>query len=171
MSILPSRVLWEFEAESAYEEWGANCGPGALAGILGLSLDEIRPHMGNFEQKGYTNPTLMYAALESLGVQFEKLSDLRWPTYGLVRIQWEGPWTHWHARARHTHWIGTSASEGGRGVFDINCVNNGNGWVSLADWACVVVPHLTALYPKATGTWSIANSLELDRTAVLGEGQ
>lgn len=31
------------EAEGAGKVWGANCGPGAIAGILGMTLDEVRP--------------------------------------------------------------------------------------------------------------------------------
>jgi hypothetical protein len=50
----------EADAHRAYDEWGANCGPGALAAIAGLTLDKVRALMGDFETKGYTNPTLMY---------------------------------------------------------------------------------------------------------------
>ena len=38
---------WE-DANRAQEEWGANCGPGAVALMLGWTLDEIRPYMGRF---------------------------------------------------------------------------------------------------------------------------
>ena len=33
------------DAERVQDEWGANCGPGAVAAICGLTLDELRPHM------------------------------------------------------------------------------------------------------------------------------
>lgn len=154
--------ITQCEAEHAFEEWGANCGPGALAAIVGLTLAAVRPHLGNFEQKRYTNPTLMYAALDSLGVRYEKLQDKSWPSWGLVRVQWEGPWQHWIEKARHTHWIGAHTSKAvGRAVFDINCVNNGTGWVGFADWEQLIVPWLTAAYPEATGGWHIANSVEV----------
>lgn len=163
---VPPTIVTEASGQAAYEEWGANCGPGALAGLLGLTLDDVRPHMGDFEEKGYTNPTLMYAALKSLAVPFEKLRDKRWPDFGLVRVQWEGPWTEpqvpMRARYRYTHWIGTALVAGSRRIYDINCVNNGSGWTYSADWIRIVVPHLTSLYPKASGEWSIANSLEVE---------
>jgi len=57
------------DADRAADLWGMNCGPGALAAVCGLTLDEVRPHMGDFESKGYTNPTLMFAALKSIGVK------------------------------------------------------------------------------------------------------
>jgi hypothetical protein len=54
----------------ANDEWGANCGPGALAAIMDLTLDEVRPHLPGFEAKRYTNPTMMFAALDGLKVKW-----------------------------------------------------------------------------------------------------
>lgn len=155
----------EADANRAWEEWGANCGPGALAAILGLTLDEVRPHMGDFESKRYTNPMLMYACLKSLKADAHLRPDREWPGYGLVRVQWEGPWTEpgvdRRARYRFTHWIGTACVRDDRGIFDINCMNNGTGWVSLEDWTSIIVPHLTAQYPRATGAWHITHGIEI----------
>lgn len=163
------------DATRAYDEWGANCGPGALAGVLGLTLDQVRPHMGDFERKGYTNPTLMFAALRSLGVKYHRVDFIttegqprrHWPARGLVRIQWEGPWTKpgvpMAARYRHTHWIGAAKGPlDDVGIFDINCINNGSGWVALADWERIIVPHiLRECEPKASGAWHQTHVLEL----------
>jgi protein gp37 len=52
------------DVERANAEWGANCGPAAIAAIMGMTLDEVRPHLGDFESKHYTNPTLMFAVLD-----------------------------------------------------------------------------------------------------------
>src|SRR5271169_3094343 len=81
------------DAQRAGDEWGANCGPAALAMVAGLSLDKVRPHMGDFERKGYTNPTLMLECLNRIGVKWMHKKPLEWPHFGLVRVQWEGPWT------------------------------------------------------------------------------
>src|SRR3990167_7106632 len=126
------------DAESAAEAWGCNCGPGALAAILGMTLDAVRPHMGDFERKEYTNPTLMFAALKSAAPGRYATKELRtggkagwdWPRWGLCRVQWEGPWTRpgvpMRVRYRHTHWIGSCAfSNENIGIFDINCIENG----------------------------------------------
>lgn len=78
------------DADRAYAEWGCNCGPAAVAAICGLTLDQVRPHMGDFETKRYTNPTLMWQVLRSIGARFSyRGGDLGrwWPTYGLARIQ------------------------------------------------------------------------------------
>jgi hypothetical protein len=168
------------DAERAHDEWGANCGPGALAAILGLTLDEVRPHMGDFERKGYTNPTLMLAALDSAGAKWRKrqlgpnrvtggtVTFLGFPLYGLARIQWEGPWTKpgvpMAARYRHTHWVGVAHGDSVRdvGIFDINCMNNGTGWVSLENWRDIVVPYILQEYvPRADGGWHLTHVVEI----------
>ena len=156
-------------AQRAADEWGANCGPGAIAAILGKTLDEIRPHLGDFERKRYTNPTLMFETLKRLGVTWKK-RELVWPHHGLVRVQWEGPWTApgvpMAARYRHTHWIG--AQRFGRAaeiwVFDINCICVG-GWVPFEEWSGQVVPWLLKeCEPKASGAWHFTHCIEIERT-------
>ncbi|HEX4112737.1 MAG TPA: hypothetical protein VH020_09400 [Stellaceae bacterium] len=157
------------DADRAYEEWGANCGPSALAAMLDKTLDEIRPHMGDFETKHYTNPTLMYAALNSAGARWRLVKPIDWPRYGLVRIQWHGPWTApgvpARAAYRHTHWVGgMTVAMRGVGIFDINAIDNGNGWCSAADWERLLVPHIIAnCEPGADGRWSRTHIIEIDR--------
>jgi hypothetical protein len=157
------------ELERASDTWGCNCGPAALAAICGLTLDEVRPH---FERErpfpGYTNPTLMHAALRSaLGDPpgfWQQVPGSRsvgatvsWPRYGLCRIQWEGPWTQpgvpIAARYRQTHWAGAARRprEDGKpilhddsnvGVWDVNAIGNRSGWCALADWSSKLVPWI-----------------------------
>jgi len=155
------------DADRAFEQWGSNCGPGAIAAIVGISLDAIRPFMAaaGFDAKRYTNPTMMNDVLRSIGRPWRKIGAI-WPQYGLVRIQWEGPWTEpgvpMKARYRYTHWIGAAHRGGEIGVFDINCMNNGSGWCALKDWSDVIVPHLTAQYPRASGKWHITHAIEVE---------
>jgi hypothetical protein len=154
------------DADRAYDEWGANCGPGAIAAICGLTLDELRPFMEGvgFAGKRYTNPSMMFEVLRRLRVVWRK-AELKWPNYGLVRVQWEGRWTNpgvpARARYRYTHWVGAAIRNGDVGVFDINCINNGTGWARLDDWSTVIVPHLTAQYPGASGKWHITHAIEV----------
>lgn len=160
------------DADRAHDEWGANCGPGAVAAICGLTLDELRPHMGDFEKKGYTNPTLMWSVLQSIGVRFSyrggDLGRRAFPRYGLARIQWEGPWTKpgvpARAAYRHTHWVGAAQkSDGAVGIFDINAMANGSGWASLADWERILVPFiLEECVPRADGGWHITHAVEIE---------
>ncbi len=166
--IAPVRFT-EADATRAAEEWGANCGPAALAAMTGRTLDEVRPHLRDFEARGYTNPTLMHAALTSLGVEWRKIGP-ELPTFGLIRIQWLGPWMEpkvpRRARYRYTHWIGSTVERGERGVFDVNALNNGTGWVSFEEWQAVLAPYLWASYKRATG-WAVADGvgdvLEIER--------
>ena len=61
----------EEDAYRAYNEWGANCGPGAVAAIMGMSLDEVRPIMAaeahharnsgrEIQSENYTNDFQLY---------------------------------------------------------------------------------------------------------------
>ncbi|WP_052362219.1 hypothetical protein [Geminisphaera colitermitum] len=167
------------DTSRASEAWGCNCGPGALAAILGLTLDDVRPHIPNFEQRHYTNPSMMESALRSLGVGFRNVDDghdrtdgiLTLPAYGLVRVQWDGPWMRpkpgrerWALmdQYKHTHWIATARlpdmpDPTMTWVFDINF-----GWTDLDWWADVGVKEITSWYPKATaGVWLPTHRWEL----------
>jgi hypothetical protein len=154
------------DSARAWNEWGANCGPGAIAAIAGMTLDELRPHMGDFERKGYTNLTLMWEVLDRLGLKWRKImrpGPDGYPKHGLARIQWEGPWTApgvpARAAYRHTHWIATiTRSAGDIGIFDINALSNGSGWCSLQDWARSLVPWiLEECVPRANGNWHLTH--------------
>lgn len=54
------------ETDQAAEAWNFSCGPGAVCGLLEMTPEELRPHLFDFEQKGYTNPTLMFDVLRKL---------------------------------------------------------------------------------------------------------
>jgi hypothetical protein len=169
----------EKEAHAAADEWGFNCGPAAVAAICGLSINELRPHLGDFEVKGHTNPTLMAEILRNVGakvINFERLNlnadaslRKRWPRWGLARVQWEGPWTRKgvpiKARYRYTHWVGASyVNRDNVGIWDVNCLNNGTGWVGLYEWTNVLVPWLLKeCYPRADGKWHLTHVVEIER--------
>ena len=111
---------------AAHKEWKINCGPSALAAACGLTLDEVRPHLGQFEQRGYMSPTMMSEAIDSIGVQCCEITKSRkiardaapevLPANGLARIQWTGPWTAPGSNGRwaygQTHWIATKEIQG-----------------------------------------------------------
>ena len=164
------------DAIRAADEWGANCGPGAIAVILGMTLDESRPHLGDFERRRYTNPGLMWSILDGLGIRWSKiLRPRRWPAYGLARVQWEGPWTAPgvppRVAYRHTHWVGVStADDQNVGIFDINALGNGTGWVSLRHWVDVIVPWiLEQCEPGADGGWDLTHGVEIENIPTRAE--
>lgn len=165
------------EAEQAHEMWGCNCGPGAIAAVLGLSLAELRPRLGDFETRRYMNPTLMWETLDRLGASWRSRKNPRagrndklcpgWPVYGLARIQWEGPWTQPGVPAaaayRHTHWVGANTRNPANvGIFDINCMNAG-GWVPVKEWTEMLVPWLLEnTVPRANGKWHLTHVVEIE---------
>lgn len=170
----PPLRFTEADVDRAHDEWGFNCGPGALCAVLGKTPEEIRPHLGDFESKGYTNPTLMFKALRSLaGDRWTAQGNAgcgpgmyTWPSFGLARIQWGGPWTKegvpMGARYRQTHWVASCVGRGSIGIFDVNCLNSG-GWIGLEDWKTAIVPELLTGYPRADGTWWVTHSIEVQQ--------
>ncbi len=147
---------------------GTVTGPAAIAAILGMTLDKLRPQLGDFERKCYTNPTLMWEILDRLGAFWRRGNPRSWPAYGLARVQWEGPWTKpgvpMRARYRHTHWVGAAWSMAREdfGIFDVNAMANGTGWASVADWSGVIVPWiLETCEPKADGRWHLTHVVEI----------
>jgi hypothetical protein len=147
----------EADSQTAYEEWGANCGPNALAFALQLPLSTVRHAIPDFEAKRYTSPTMMKAALSALSKSFTpgpiSIEGLFYrPRISLVRIQWLGPWTvpgmnpKW--AYRQTHWIATWADGDAAMVFDVN-----GGVRTFDSWKSEIVPALTAAIPRADGGW------------------
>jgi hypothetical protein len=180
-TIIPPLRFAPDDATRAFDEWGCNCGPTALAAVLGLTLDEVRPCMGDFEAKHYTNPSLMLASLDRAilhqGVRrpwrsrsiADNVPKLDWPSFGLARIQWEGPWTEpgvpLRVRYRHTHWVGACAANPANvGVFDVNALSDicPHGWTGLDAWEAILVPHIIkTCVPRANGRWHITHTIEI----------
>lgn len=161
------------EVYEASDAWRFNCGPGALCAVTGRTPAEIRADLLDFEEYGYTNPTLMLGILNHLRIphRLRLCSDVpvpvpnaMFPKFGLVRIQWGGPWTDrgvpMAARYRKTHWIATELTPESRMIFDINCMELG-GWVNYPKWWGETVPTLLReLVPRNNGKWWPTHSIE-----------
>lgn len=180
--MIPPAIRFDVDAaEAAGEAWGFNCGPAAICAVLELTPDQVRPHLQDFERKHYTNPTLMFAALKSLGVKIrnhpvrERDGEYCWPEFplGLIRIQWDGPWcapgVPIGARYRRTHWIASARDMElfGRpctlAVFDVNATCAG-GWIRFEEWSKNLVPWLLReCVPKANGNWWLTHAIEVIR--------
>ena len=152
------------EAEAATRAWGMNCGPGAIAGVLGIDLESALLQIPNFNAKRYTTEIMLEAALEGLGIA-ASVGRGTLPEYGLARVLWKGPW--WddprpYAREEHSHWIGVSSGhvDGDRMIFDINAIRFG-GWIPEIEWREHLVPWLLK-GSQATGDWEVAETYEID---------
>lgn len=158
----------------AAEAWGFNCGPAALATLLGMTPKEIKPAMERvgFLTKGYTNPRMMAKAIGIAGGQLMRRNedffaadsdDLQFPACGLARIQWTGPWTAPGANPRwayrQTHWVASWREQGTVYIFDVN-----GGFRSQRDWEAEIVPLiLRDCVPRNDGGWFITHSWEVSR--------
>lgn len=144
------------DANAASAEWGANCGPMSLAAALALDLQTVRPLIAGFEEKGYTNPTMMRGALECVGIQYVRTSKLRTQELceGINRVQWEGPWLRPGVPPivayGYTHWI---AQSGGK-VF---CSATGLiGWVPISEWKVLIAKVCRDEIKRCTG-WHVTD--------------
>lgn len=162
---MPTYTFTEDEARAAYDAWGCNCGPSALAFALQCSLDKVRPLIPDFEAKRYTSPTMMRTALETVGRNFIDVRPKPRTAGGgldiepmfchlmsLVRIQWTGPWTAPNANPkwayRQTHWIATWTERNVALIFDIN-----GGVRGPQSWEEEIVPMILEGIPRADGSW------------------
>ena len=156
--------------------WGWNGAPGSLCALLGLTPAELRPHMLDFKAGASgTSLTLVRDVLERLGMSNRLTFSARGntanfpiPAYGLMRLQWSGPWCRHgrsnHHTATHTHWIGTRTvrREGlVHEIFDVHAMHRG-GWVSTNEWSGRVVPEILRTHvPHSDGHWWVLDALEV----------
>lgn len=180
----------EEDARRAFEEWGCNCGPTALAFALQTTLDKVRPLFPDFESRRYVSPTMMKWALETAGISFQAVrkcsrssgsaTDQR-PTapwlssdlicdigpatrgrFSLVRIQFTGPWTAPGSNPRwaYRHTHWITSWSERRVELVFDC----NGGVrSLNSWETEIVPLLTSNIQRADDGWFPTHIWRLER--------
>jgi hypothetical protein len=135
------------DVEEAYTLWKSNCGPSAMAALLGVELVVIRTHIRDW--KGYTTPKMARETLRSAGAKCDYGRNGDWPQCGLVCIQFRGPWlnpdAHWAEQYKRSHYIAVHGSA----VYDVNC----DKWISRGHWEQLVAPQIADLYDRCDGTW------------------
>lgn len=145
------------DLEAAYSAWKCNCGPAALAALLAVPCETVRPHFPGHAKRGYANPTHLREALTALGIEHRADTGKppRRPSFGLCFVQFGGPWMEglpWE-QYRRTHWI---AVDGDR-VFDVN----EGGWLSRKDWESGTAPWLAEHIAGCDGTWFVRMTLHV----------
>lgn len=148
----------EDDLAEANGAWGCNCGPAALAFFLQVPIESVRGAIPGFEDKAFTSPSMMQAALRNLEQPTvsrmggkEMLFDGQQPC--LVRIQWTGPWTTPGANGKwaycYTHWICTYMVHGQAPmIYDCN-----GGVRGYRSWMDEIVPAITSSIKRADGDW------------------
>lgn len=160
------------DVADAHELWGANCGPAALAAILGQPVMTMRPFLADFATRPFMTPTQLSAALRAAQQPFRvrrHLSEAR-PQYGLLFVQWEGPWTQPGVPVRaaytHTHWVGVAwTADQGQMLYDVNAGDDARwgGWCAARTWALHIVPAICEGIPGADGGWFVRWACDVTR--------
>ena len=145
----------------AYEQWGASCGPCALAAILRRPVDSLHSYLAGFDGRHYMNPTHVCDALTAVQARYTRVlpSLSTPPSYGLYVAQWEGPWLKPgvppRAAYRYTHIVGVAlCEEYGLMIYDVNASTHSSlqgAWVPHSWWEKEIVPCITATIKRADG--------------------
>ena len=145
------------DVDAAYDAWGANCGPCALAAILGREVEAVRPFLNGFDKRRYMNPTHMKQSLAAAGCHVTTIG-MTTPTHGLAFIQWHGPWTEpgkpIAAAYRHTHWIACAEGQ----IYDVNADAL---WVPALTWVKAMPVLIREEVKGASGEWYVRSGLEV----------
>lgn len=143
----------------AIDAWKANCGPAALAAVLGCPMAVVRDYFPRYPSKPWTNPTHMKAAIVASGylprltIPSRIKQGRRLPTHGVAFVQfWSDAIEAMPVlrQYQHTHWIATHGESGAEKpamIYDINA----DGWIPPDDWKEELWPR----FQEATGATSI----------------
>lgn len=150
--------------------WGANCGPSALAAILGRTVASLRETIATVQCgafKGYMHAGHLCDVLRACGREvrrrdFRDGKQIRWPRErGLVVVQIDGPWcepgVNPKARFRYTHTVAVEQALGSiRMVYD----GNARMWLQEIAWEYEIMRLLIRDQPRATG-WYTSTVIEV----------
>lgn len=148
------------DVDEAHAEWKCNCGPAALAAVLRVPCQSVRPLFPLFPGRAWCNPTDMQIALGLTRAVWKKCRPPAAPTYGLCFLQITGPWTQpgvpVAAAYRHTHWVGVAQQPACRMVYDVN----GGQWTPRPWWETNILAEIIKATPRATG-WRLRAAIEV----------
>lgn len=162
------------DMDDANIAWLANCGPGALAALLGVQVMEVRPRFPHFPEKARTNLTQMQEAMgrsrrETPAPPVELAPAGPFPRIeraAMVQIQWTGRWTSPAANARYawadmlknSHWTAARMTPAhGLWVYDVNFNIDGpvsGGWMPVAAWERNIAPSMIKEKKSRTGWYA-----------------
>lgn len=160
-----------YRVNEAAAEWGANCGPGALAAALGKpTVDHV--HKAVEPWKGYMGINDMRDSINRAGGEIieqwskpEKVALASTTGPVIVLINFGGPWSSApKAAARFRHFICyrhepveiDNVVPAVGWVWDVNNLDDANGgtiWIPVAWWREHVLPRL--IPPRGDGTTTI----------------
>ena len=158
----------------------ANCGPTALATVLGVDTNEAIELMDSTYQKGwrgYTNVGHIKSALKFKGIEMVKVKTydnlknvpaILKPT--LLFIQIEGPWMGkgWRSEYNRTHWAFFHNNR----AMDVNNPPKTDGirpkWINIGIWNRKIMKFLVGTYFEGSG-WHVRVGYELKENGRLGE--
>lgn len=170
------------DVNEAYDAWGCNCGPTAIAAILGKSMAAVRHAFPWFPDRPRCSPTQLGEALATLqqpvcwttlGMNRGPIEEQkeRFPGQGLVVVQIDGPWcdlANKLAAYRYLHTVACQRVAGLLFVYDINAGpdESPGGWLPFPMWNHYVMAELVKDKKRATG-WFVRSVFELPQPRLM----
>ncbi len=147
--------------------WGANCGPGALAALMGIKVADVRPfveHAQGGAFSGYMHAGHLMTVLTSAGYSPRRRNNkvvgaVLWPAQmGLAVLQLDGRWlgdgVPFPVRFKYTHTV--ASAEGGALIFDANA----GEWLPFVTWNRQVMSDVVHRQKGATG-WHTSTVIDV----------
>lgn len=169
------------DAEEAHKAFGANCGPTALAALLGRPVMAVRPAFPWFPQTPWCSPNQLveavHAAMPGALVHrvyprvhapedsFAACLPSAFQSHGLATIQIDGPWCQLsdvRVAYRYTHTVASRMLGGELWIYDINAgpSERPGAWAPFVWWAEHVMAALVRDEKRATG-WLVKVAFEV----------
>ena len=167
------------DVDEQHDEWGANCGPTAIAALTNREVKDVRAlieRVANGEKSKRCGCSGFWLGHMHAGHITDVLTELhrnpkrqdfkpdewRWPKKGLAMVQIEGPWCRPPAkptaRFRYTHTVAVIDAGPPVGVL----VYDGNvpGWATEKWWRGKVMEWLVGMEKRVMG-WYVTTTLEV----------
>jgi hypothetical protein len=136
---------------NANKAYGANCGYGALAAILGITIDKVRALAPESEEVGGIYRHLMPSVIRRAGWECRDIGA-RLPEYGLAVVVFDDD-------MKQGHWIAVAGNK----FFDSYSISEGLDWCDASKWWSKIAPKVATYWPKTSKEWRIDLGLEVER--------
>ena len=136
---------------AAYKAYGANCGYGAAAAILGITPDDVRRLVPGAEKAGGIGVKEMRSAIVRSGWGYRDIGANP-PSYGVAVVKFGG-------EENPGHWVAVCGSK----ILDSYSMSLSSGWIDAARWGREIAPKVAKYFPGTTNKWWFDFGLEIER--------
>ena len=144
------------EYRAAHRSYGANCGYGAMAAILGITLGDVRRLAPEAEHVGGIHHHVMESAIRKAGRECRQVGA-NFPSHGVAVVKFGGA-------ENPGHWVAVHGNK----ILDSYSMAERKGWFGRANWCDAskwgreIAPKVAKYFPGTDGTWWVDYGLEVE---------